>query len=282
MTGGLLPSHASGTADLILKLDKIFDCLNSSSFKSFKPENRPITRESEHNQWLGEMCSFVRSIKVHNPITGKDVTSTLKCLKALEMTLNSTMLLWKSIQTSVTFLCTRRLNQDPLENFFGCIRQQGGNNDNPTPVQFTRAFRKLFYDNLLSPTTGNCTADVDTILVGCASSNEKVKHEAEANHVAISQIFNIIAESDYKLSSVEENLMSTNALTYVAGYILKKCLQEHQCQSCLEVLTANQLDNPNKLFCYFKAYKDKNAHLVHFWFQQNHFVRTLKTLNMGF
>jgi hypothetical protein len=57
--------------------------------------------------------------------------------------------------------CTRRLNQDPLEIFFGCIRQQGGNCDTPTPVQFTRAFRKLFFDNFLSPSNGNCTADID-------------------------------------------------------------------------------------------------------------------------
>jgi hypothetical protein len=59
---------------------------------------------------------------------------------------------------------TIRLNQDPLENFFGCIRQQGGNCDTPTTIQFTRAFRKLFYDNYLSPSNTNCAADLDAML----------------------------------------------------------------------------------------------------------------------
>ena len=43
---------------------------------------------------------------------------------------------------TLQFLLPRSLNSDPIENFLGAIRQQGGNNDNPTPVQFTHAFRK--------------------------------------------------------------------------------------------------------------------------------------------
>ena len=35
---------------------------------------------------------------------------------------------------SLEFLMTRRLNQDPLENLFGLIRQQGGNCDNPSSL----------------------------------------------------------------------------------------------------------------------------------------------------
>ena len=32
---------------------------------------------------------------------------------------------------------------------------------------------------------------------------------------------------DNQLPSVEQNLMSNNAITYVTGYLLKKCLQKH-------------------------------------------------------
>jgi hypothetical protein len=48
--------------------------------------------------------------------------------------------------------------------FFGAIRQQGGNSDNPTPVQFTRAFRKLFFSSFLESLAGNCDQDLDTLL----------------------------------------------------------------------------------------------------------------------
>jgi hypothetical protein len=58
-----------------------------------------------------------------------------------------------------------------LENFFGAIRQQGGNSENPTPLQFTRAFRKLFFNSYLLPMgTGNCAADLDALLVSCKAA----------------------------------------------------------------------------------------------------------------
>ena len=54
-------------------------------------------------------------------------------------------MIWTHLQEkhAFKFLLTRRLNTDPLENFFGSIRQQGGNSDSPTPIQFTRTFSNL-------------------------------------------------------------------------------------------------------------------------------------------
>jgi hypothetical protein len=43
VSGGLLPPSAAGTAELVANFDNIFDSLNSTSFKSHKPHNRPIT-----------------------------------------------------------------------------------------------------------------------------------------------------------------------------------------------------------------------------------------------
>jgi hypothetical protein len=56
------------------------------------------------------------------------------------------------------------MNTDPIENFFGAIRQQGGNCDNLTSVQFTRAFRKLCFSSFLESSTGNCDQNLDTLL----------------------------------------------------------------------------------------------------------------------
>jgi hypothetical protein len=85
---------------------------------------------------MKEMLTFIASIKVINPENQKDATNTLKCLRGLRVTLQGTLELWQQLQRrpEVKFLYTRRLNQDPLENFFGTIRQQGGNSDNPTPI----------------------------------------------------------------------------------------------------------------------------------------------------
>ena len=91
------------------------------------------------------MVKFIQSIKVVNRSTQVDVTNQLKCLNGPCLTIDSVLSLWSVLkeEESLEFLLTRRLNQDPLENFFETIKQDG-NSDNPTPLQFTRAFRKLF------------------------------------------------------------------------------------------------------------------------------------------
>lgn len=256
VSGGLLPASASGTAELLAQFDQIFDCLNSSSFHTPKEANQPITSTSKHEQMMSKMKAFVQSIKVVDPKSKKDITSTLKCLKALEITLTSTMLLWKSIQGSVKFLCTRRLNQDPLENFFGCIRQQGGNSDSPTPQQFSRAFRKLFFNSYLLPMgTGNCAADLDELLVSSRAVINKESltfQNSNSNRLP----FEEIQECDYKSSSVEGNILNKNATTYVCGYLLKSALKRHNCPVCVKSLINRNLDTPDKLSCYFKAYDE--------------------------
>jgi hypothetical protein len=154
---------------------------------------------------------------VKNPINGKDVTNSLKCLKALEMTLNATTMLWNSIQSScssINLLCTRRLNQDPLENFSGSIRQQGGNCGNPTPIQFTRSFRKLFFDKYLLVSNGNCSADLDNILIGCSQIKKTQDQGTDEEELHSPKPFEVQA-LDYQIPSVEENIMSANAIIHM-------------------------------------------------------------------
>ena len=159
-----LSGDALGTAAFLEQMDKIFDCCNSLSFKDPKPGRRPFSRLSPHHEVISDGIELFRSIKVIERSTGKDRTGQIKCLKGWEITLRSILQLWQGLydQGIVSFLVTRQLNQDPLENFFGSIRQQGGNSDNPMPVQFKRADRKLFHNNLLTITTGNCEVDSDT------------------------------------------------------------------------------------------------------------------------
>ena len=117
ISGGLLPTSASGTSELVSHFDYIFYCLNSSTFSTPKECNQPVTASSKHMQTMKEKLEFVNKIKVIDAAKNKDVTSSLKCLNALQIPLHSTMELWKTVQGNVKFLCTRRLNQDPLENF---------------------------------------------------------------------------------------------------------------------------------------------------------------------
>ena len=83
------------------------------------------------------------------------------------MTITALVSIWEKMyqECIASFLVTRQLNQDPWENFLGSIRQQGGNSDSPTPIQFIRAYRKLFHVDLLT-VAGNCELDDNKLIAG--------------------------------------------------------------------------------------------------------------------
>ena len=170
----------------------------------------------------------------------------MKCLNALQVTISGILQLWNNLhEASLLFLCTRRLNQDPLENFFGAIRQQEGNSDNPTPIQFCRAYRKLFYKTLLQQSSGNCTEEIAQ-----AGSDRKATSESISDVEPF-----VMEESDFRELNIAENPVGANAITYVAGYLITKCLKKHECNTCASSLINPTLDSTDKLFCYFKGYE---------------------------
>ena len=105
-----------------------------------------MTKTSPLQEFLERMLKFIKSIKVIDPSNQEDVTNKLRCLKGLQMTINGILALWSDLQKthSRQFLMTRQLNQDPMENFFGLVRQQGGNSDNPTPFQLLKLCENCF------------------------------------------------------------------------------------------------------------------------------------------
>jgi len=70
------------------------------------------------------------------------------------------------MQEGFKFVCTAQFNQDCLENFFAGLRSKQGWNENPTPFQFSAAFRKaVLLSSLDSTSSGkNCIADGDFML----------------------------------------------------------------------------------------------------------------------
>ena len=216
-----LPGAALGTAQLLSKFDKIFDCCNALSFKDTKICRRPITAQSPHINELTSGLAFIKSIKVLNKGTGEDRTPFIKCLKGWCITTKAILYLWEKLQHQgiASFLVTRQLNQDPLENFFGAVRQQGGNSDNPTPVQFIRAYRKLFHTNLLLVASGNCEMDDNELIANLQSLHEEntIMKLSTEKHRKLT-----IISSDYASEDIQKRLIQENGIAYLTGYLLRK------------------------------------------------------------
>jgi hypothetical protein len=134
------------------------------------------------------------------------------------------------------------------------MQQQGGNSDNPIPLQFCRGFQKLFHTNIVDHSLGNCLQDLDFTLVNSnckpTSSSTKASPKPSPKPAPFK-----VEDMDYRLHEVETNLAGLNAITYVAGYLLKKFLEKHRCDIRAKCLVNLELDSLTKLFCYFTAYE---------------------------
>ena len=82
------------------------------------------------------MKSLFLRLKTIDP---NDKKSRLPCFDGWIRNINCLSLLWEEMKNipGVDYICTRRLNQDGLENQFGVIRQKGGLRD--APEQFRQA-----------------------------------------------------------------------------------------------------------------------------------------------
>lgn len=250
---GALPAEAMSTVEVIEKFNKLFDVLNSSFKNTYTMYQTVFKGEKYQLDFLNEMYDFIQNLQIFNS-QGRNVTSKAKFLKSWLVTINGIKKLWEELKrVGFKYLMTRRVNQDCLENFFGSVRQQGGNCINPTPIQFERAFKKLFCQNYFHSENTNCANDFDHLLTKFKDLNCNVEDdegEQQEKHIPFT-----ISDTDYR----NEPLLAQNAFTYVCGYLVKKALVVHSCEVCEQFAKGTrELDN-STLFTYFKAFDTSSS-----------------------
>ena len=139
------------------------------------------------------------------------------CISGWQLSISAVIALWKDVKSvcGVKYLCTRKLNQDPLENCFSFIRAKGGFSANPDPKQFADAYKQV-------------------LIKRCISQSELSNCESDSNLLLL-KVFAVIATDDAlgitELAAIDVNsLPQQNALFYVGGYICKKYLAKHSCK----------------------------------------------------
>jgi hypothetical protein len=167
----VLPQEAIGTANFLLFVDKLFDSVNGSALNPFDGNllRRAVTSRTEHVNFWNEALRVLESIQFfsrNKQFVPPSITNWILSIRNLKM-------IWTKLQSSgFEFLCTRNLNQDPLENFFCCVRSHGVRNINPTCNSFRATFKSLLLNNFLtshSP-SANCEKDeTEGVLSGLKS-----------------------------------------------------------------------------------------------------------------
>ena len=229
---GILAPESKDTAAVLLKLNDLLDVLNSNSRLSkcfnkraislMKPKTaeRHLTLLREADQWLGKWTVGDGSVRIDS-------------IRGLRQTIRGVQSIWEKCKAAgCQFLFTRRLNQDPLENFFGVIRQRGGNMDNPDPTQFRYAYKHAVVNSLLvAPQTANCEADSDGLITGLGMI------AAQADQASPKMSLLQCAPEPEVVYDVPVDAVTANCLTYVAGYLAHKA--NVGCSECINALVRN-------------------------------------------
>lgn len=183
------------------------------------------------------------------------------CFTGLKISIASLIELWKELNENYKFkfLLTNRLNQDCIENFFAIIRQKGGCSQNPTPQQFHSAFKTRTFVYIIKATKlCKLYNDKDKLLTNLVKDqNNKslyIKFSDESNK----EEEETTALPDLKIEEFRPSaaIAEQQILFYISGFIVKKIMQKHSCESCKkQMVTDNAIMDSNiKLFTYFKAY----------------------------
>lgn len=148
--------EAKNSIVFLKNMNDLFDILNAKLLTDENPLKRGVS--SQNIEALIEFSYYVSCIESLG-------ASRVFWITGLQQTVNAVIqLVEKKIVTDAGFvLFTRRLNQDALENLFGLIRAHGGNNRNPSLLEFLRTLSKIMTSSLdINFGDSNCLREADT------------------------------------------------------------------------------------------------------------------------
>lgn len=254
---GDFPPSASGTAEFCQNMNDLFDVFNSCNFKGPVKLRNAITANSEHLTLLSSLREWIGTWEFRDQ-NGQNCSRRIKCVSGLKLNIAALELLYSElIVGSDKYLMMRKINQDGLENFFSLMRHKGGFCNNPSPRQFMSAFNNATFCKLFSSTksiNSNCEVVDWSQLISDIKAENTIKFSISLN----SQI-NASEQPALPISNVRlpKALAEANSMQYAFGFIVKKLLRVHHCETCKSVLTdcqSSQLDDSAKIYTNFKRF----------------------------
>ena len=169
---------AAPTADLLRRFDLIFDISNSSSAcGSYSLAPLRLSNRTFWETSFNEVETYIRGLKHQN---GQLVIKGRRSVGFVGWLINirSFRHLFESLVVAghMNFICTRKLQQDVVEHYFGSIRASLGDNNNPNCIQFRRAHRRLMVGALNRTDAGNCIFDDKQTILAMGDDPKKNCH----------------------------------------------------------------------------------------------------------
>ncbi|KAB7506860.1 Transposable element P transposase [Armadillidium nasatum] len=153
---GLSDENSFATEQFCLKINNLFDILNSSpSQKGTTPFHQKLQAGSKGWEYISDIKSWIECWEIFRPRDSQGqckVTSRFRFVNGWIQAINGVTELLKELKNfNFHYIYTRRLCLDPLENCFGDIRGGGGgwSDDDPTCSQFEARFQRIAVNFLL-------------------------------------------------------------------------------------------------------------------------------------
>ncbi|VEN38885.1 unnamed protein product, partial [Callosobruchus maculatus] len=253
---------ASDTADLLLFFDILFDSVNGSLSNPPPGKNLrgPLTRKSKH------LCTWQNALNILSTMYFKSPSDTKTLIspsiKNWAFTIKGLICIWEKLsKAGFTSLSTRAFNQDPLENFFSCIRSQGGQNSNPTCSLFISYFKSLIVNNLVSPHSigSNCEEDQSVGVLDPLRSFITDDLPSDGTEEVQNVPLPVFPQDPVSHTSCDTDTDDL-ATPYVAGFILHKIFLKLECSACRNLMMTEDDLFRNKLI---KLRQFSNCRLKH-------------------
>ncbi|XP_076283984.1 uncharacterized protein LOC143210731 [Lasioglossum baleicum] len=179
------------TAEVLNFFNKLFDSVNGHTAASEAPLRTVVSEASGRQEFWSDAIRGLKCMRYVHPVTKVPVSGAL-CLKNWVNIISSFEILWRFLKTQgYEDLKTRYVNQDPLENLFGCMRSVGHQNVNHTPYGFEMGYKILLINNITSSRSVgfNCenVCSGHFLLTLRKLLTEEVEEETEVSEVVVEE-----------------------------------------------------------------------------------------------
>ncbi|KAH7967065.1 hypothetical protein HPB49_022146 [Dermacentor silvarum] len=227
--------NCMSTANFIAMVDRAFDLLNSSNpvATGFKAPLRPSTLAFQRETMEATSLELMQLRLANERLVTQD--GRRMSVIALAFTLKSVSQLAEKLLDAdmCKYICTRNLNQDPLEMYFSCIRQRGGWNNNPSAVQFRHAYRQTIVNAaVLGSKNANVTAQTEGICLS-RSQGQPSSDLGDIYEEQSATLVDALLEHDYFALSE----YASEVVRYIGGFVVRATSKHLHCAECAAMLT---------------------------------------------
>lgn len=246
--GIIRAKNCEATRHVVDLVDRWFDIMNSSSKNGHKPSAAGFVASPYQLSILTQIINMFQNATVK----GK----TFPFQTGIVISSKSIMKLYADMKDiySVSFLLTRRVNQDSLERTFGILRQMGSAFDHPEPKNFKYRMRQFVLSNkhvLVSVNPNTMSFKKDSFIVEGikefkkfsspvkkgVTGQLKVNDDCEGDVADDMDILFeecLLDEFDHEFEEFKLPAYETDGFDYVLGYVAHKFKDKYPYLSSLE------------------------------------------------